>query len=91
MGGNNQFSNNSGSNYGISYKGEKTNWDGKGYTHTNIAYNPKTNQEWVGDGMGNSNQRQSSQEREYGDNGAYSVARQMEQGNGKYIKGQGWQ
>jgi len=90
MGGNNQFTHNNGSNYGINYRGERPNWDG-GYTHTNMAYNPKTNQEWTGDGRGNSRVRQSSREQEYGDNGAYSVARQMEQGNGTYVKGQGWQ
>ena len=90
MGGNNKFTHNNGSKYGINYRGERPNLDG-GYAHTNMAYNPKTNQEWTGDGRGNSTVRQSSREQEYGDNGAYSVARQMEQGNGTYVKGQGWQ
>lgn len=90
MGGQN-FSNNFGSNYGINHKSERPNWDGKGYKHTNMAYNPKTNQEWVGDGKGNSKTYQSERERELGDNGAYRVAREMENGSGKYIKGKGWQ
>ena len=55
-----------------------------------IAY-AKTNQEWVGDGKGNSKTYQSEIEHELGDNGAYRVAREMENGNGKYIKGKGWQ
>ncbi len=91
MGGNNQFTNNGSSRYGISHRSERTNPDGKGWTHSNLAYNPKDNRVWTGDGMGNSTEYQPSREMEYGDNGAWQVAREMENGTGVYIKGKGWQ
>lgn len=92
MGGNNNFTHNGNTNYGINYRSEKPNWDGNGYTHTNMAYNPQNNTIWKGNGQGEENVRQSNSEYEMGDNGAYKTARQMQNPNPQrdYVKGQGW-
>ena len=83
MGGANQFTHNAGSNYGISSK----HGDMKGTQ--NYAYNPKKGTEWHGNGRGES----FTQQHDYdpGDNGAYRVADEMENGTGTYVKGKGWQ
>lgn len=78
MGGNNNFTHNGNTNYGINYRGERPNWDGNGYTHTNIAYNPQSNTVWQGDGMGNSSVTPNDYNKEMGDNGAYATARNMQ-------------
>lgn len=78
MGGNNNFTHNGDSKYGVNFRGEQNNWDGDGYTHTNMAYNPKQNTLWQGDGRGNSTVKQP--QFDYGDNG-YRTAQQMEKGS----------
>ena len=73
------FAHNGDAKYGIDYQGERSNWEENGYTHTNMAYNPKTNTVWQGDGRGNSSVQQ--HKFDIGDNGAYRTANQMEKGS----------
>lgn len=78
MGGTHNFIHNGNTNYGINYRGERPNWDGNGYTHTNLAYNPQSDTVWQGDGKGNSTVMPNDSNKEMGDNGAYSTARRMQ-------------
>lgn len=83
MGGANQFAHNMGSNYGISSKHGNMNGT------QNYAYNPQKGTEWRGNGRGESFTQQHTHDA--GDNGAYRVADEMENGTGTYVKGRGWQ
>ena len=84
---------NLGSKYGIHYSSSSKDIDGI-RRDRNYAYNPKTNKEYSDDGAPYGialNSRTKEHEFDPGDNGAHRIAREMELGNGKHIKGKGWQ
>ena len=72
MGGANGFTHNMGSEYGVNYRGQRNR------TTTNMAYNPKSDDIWYGDGRGNETVVQNDRNSELGDNGAYATARRMQ-------------
>ena len=89
----NNSTHNLGSNYGIHYSSSSNDINGI-RRDRNYAYNPKNNKEYSDDGTSYGialNQRTKDHEFDDGDNGAHRIAREMELGNGKYIKGKGWQ
>ena len=89
----NNSKNNLGSKYGINYSSSYNDINGM-RRDRNYAYNPKTNKEYSDDGTSYGialNPQIKDHEFDPGDNGAHCIANEMELGNGKYIKGKGWQ